>query len=246
LTWDGSAIAQQFVGSRVRQRMIVPKRNLLGWLFAAVVGLCCQASPAEAGAIQLIDVAELSAGGIDVSYPSVPPNPLDIDADGVLLSFSTPIAFSEFDQDGMFAPQFPPGSTLLFNLAEGPLTIDFAPGIREVGFFAQGFSINTPQAFAVNVFNRSTLLKSFSVGPDPNAGFPGTALFIGARAFGLDLITQMTVTNTELSDDPSFVIGPLTFSEVAADQVPEPASLLLLGSGLLAAAARLRQRRTRA
>lgn len=233
-------------GSRVRQRMIVPKRKLLGWLLAAVVGLCCQASPAQAGAIQLTDVTELSPGGIVVSYPGVPPNPLEIDADGVLLSFSTPLAFNGLEQDGMFAPQFPPGSTLLFNTAEGPLRIDFAPGIREVGFFAQGFSIDTPQTFAVNVFNGLTLLKSFSVGPDPNAGFPGTALFIGARAFDLDLITQMTVTNTELSEDPSFVIGPLTFSEAAADQVPEPGSLLLLGTALLGAGNRLRQRRTRA
>jgi len=67
LTPDGNAIAQQFVWSRVRQRMIVPKRKLLGWLSAAVVGLCCQASPAQAGAIQLTDVTELSPGGLIVS-----------------------------------------------------------------------------------------------------------------------------------------------------------------------------------
>lgn len=225
----------------------MPKRKLLVLLVAAVVGLFCQASPAQAGAIQLTDVTELSAGGIVVSYPSAPPNPLNIDAGGVLLSFSTPIVFNAFDQDGSFAPEFPLGSTLLFNLLDGPLTIDFAPGVREVGFFAQGFTLDTPQAFAVNVFNGSSLLKSFSVGPDPNADFPGTALFIGARAFGPDLITQMTVSNTELSIDPSFVIGPLTFSEgTAAAPVPEPASLFLLGTGLLGAGIRLRKRRTRA
>jgi len=242
----GNAIAHQFGASCVRQMMMVPKRKILGWLVVAVIGLVCQASPAHAGAVQLTDVTELSAGGLVVSYPVAPPNPLNVDAGGVFLSFSTTMAFNEFDQDGTFAPEFPPGSTLLFNLLDGPLTIDFAPGIHEVGFFAQGFNLDTPQAFAVSVFNGSTLLKSFSVGPDPNAGFPGTALFVGARATGLDLITQMTVSNTEPSNDPSFVIGPLTFSEsAAAETVPEPASLLLLGSGLLGAGARLRKRRTR-
>ena len=214
-------------------------------MVAAALYLLGHVTSVYAGAIQLTDVSQLTPGGTLVSYPAAPPNPFEVDADGVLLSFSTPIAFNEFDQDGSFAPQFPPGATLLFNLLNGPLTVDFTPGIHEVGFFAQGFSLDTPQAFAVNVFNGASLLTSFSVGPDPNTGFPGTALFIGARAFDLDLITQLTVRNTELSEDPSFVIGPLTFSE-AADEVPEPASLFLLGTGLIGAGVRLRRRRTRA
>ena len=233
---------------RVFQKMTVTKRKLLATLVAAALCLLGRVPSVYAGAIQLTDVSQLTPGGTLVSYPAGPPPVFDVDADGVLLKFSTPFAFSLFvqGQTGFFAPQFPPDSTLLLNFLDGPLTIDFDPGIREVGFFAQGANpdTDTPQAFAVNVFNGLSLLTSFSVGPDPNAPFPGTALFIGARAFDLDLITQMTVSNTEISDDPSFVIGPLTFSEAAADQVPEPASLLLLGSGLIGAV-RLRKRLTR-
>jgi hypothetical protein len=227
--------------------MTVPKRKLFTLIVLAAVCLLYRVPSARASAIQLTDVSELSAGGTKVSYPSAPPNSFDVDAVGITLSFSTQVAFNEFDQDGSFAPEFPFDSTILFNLMEGPLTISFLPGISEVGFFAQGFVPDTPQGFAVNVFNGLSLLRSFTVGPDPNVGFPGKALFIGARASNGDLITQLTITNTELSDDPSFVIGPLTFSERSTAQpVPEPASLVLLGSGLVGAGVRMRKRFTRA
>ena len=216
--------------------------KLFGSLSVAAL-LASNVAQAHASAIQLTALSDLSAGDTVATYPGSASNPFSVVADGVTLTFSTPIAFNIFEQDGSFAPEFPSGARVLFNLLDGPLTISFSDGIGEVGFFAQGFTPDSPQAFTVNVFDQSSLLKMFTVGPDPNAGFPGNALFVGAQATNGDLITRLTISNIEPSDDPSFVIGSVTFGEaVNAEPVPEPTSLLLLGSGLLYGARRLRRR----
>ena len=100
-------------------RMTVTKRKLLATVVAAALCLLGRVPSAYAGAIQLTDVSQLTPGGTLVSYPVAPPSLFEVDADGVILSFSTPVAFNQFVQDGMFAPEFPPGSTLLFNLLMG-------------------------------------------------------------------------------------------------------------------------------
>jgi hypothetical protein len=229
--------------------------RLFGALSLAAM-LLCQAVPARASAIQLNDPSELSAGDTVVTFPNPLPgsSAFDVTAGAVTLGFSSPGLFNIFEQDGSFAPEFPLGAMLLANLFEDPLTITFSSGIREIGFLAQGFVPNQAQAFTVNLFQGPSTLTSFTVGPDDNAGL-GLALFIGARATNGDLITRMTISNTGFAGqvdpafvsaqdfDPSFVISPLTFGpNAAAETVPEPASLLLLGTGLLYGARRVRRR----
>ena len=219
------------------------KRKLLVTIVAAALCLLVRIPSVYAGAIQLTDVSQLTPGGTVVTYPSPfvdDPNSFDIAAGGLVVNFATAGLFTVIDSDGL-SFDFPAGTTLLVNnLQRGPLTITFSTGIQEFGLFAQSLALDL-ETFTFDVHHGSST-TSFSAGPADNSGLPGVALFLGARGTNGDLIDQVVIGEAANND---FVVGPLTFVEAAAgDQVPEPASLLLLGTGLLAAV-RLRKRQTR-
>ncbi len=213
------------------------KRKLLASIAVVAVYVFGQVPSAYAGAIQLTNVSDLTPGGTQITYPTSIPDSFNfnLSAGGVTLTFSSGI-FSVLDSDGF---DFPAGTTLLLTQG-GSLTIDFGPGVQEFGLFAQSREFNF-ETFTFDVYHGPAAPTSFTAGPADNSGVPGVALFLGSRATNGDLITQVVIGEP----DNNFAVGPITFSEpVAAETVPEPASLLLLGTGLLGAV-RLRKRLTR-
>jgi PEP-CTERM motif len=220
---------------RVDPKKMTITRALGGLSIAAI--LMGHATPARASAIQLKNASDLSVGGTPVIYPDGPlSNPFDITAGGVTLTFSTAFTSGSLFRDTSDGSNydFPIGTPVLGTQDNGPLTITFSTGIREVGFFAQSLAFDE-EAFTFDLFHGAAPLGTFNVGPADNSGVPGVALFIGARAMpGSDLITQLTISSTSSAGfDNDFVLGPVTVGQaIAAAPVPEPLSLVLLGTGL--------------
>jgi PEP-CTERM motif len=220
--------------------MTVTKRKLLASVAVVAACLLGRVSSAYAGAIQLANVSDLTPGGTQITFPTSIPDSFnfDLSAGGVTLNFS-PGIFSVLDSDGV-SFDFPAGTTLLVTQG-GSLRIDFGPGVQEFGLFAQSLAVDF-ETFTFDVFHGPAAPTSFAAGPADNTGMPGVALFLGARATNGDLITQVVIGEA----NNFFAVGPITFSEPVASEVPEPLSLVLLGTGLVGASLRMRKRRTTA
>lgn len=215
---------------------------------AALAFLCCCPASTYADAVQLTSSSQLSPSDTTITYPTTGvvvtspggldpavgvPNPLVITAGGNTLTFSKPSGL--FVVDSFFGP-----NTLYtgnaYQQEGGPITIDFATGVTEAGFMALANFTGPPGfAFTLTAFNGAAVLGTFSVETFGTSG----GVFLGLRTTGGDVITRLVVNHT-ISD---FAIGPVTFG--TAQAVPEPATLLLLSTGLAGAGAIARKRRKR-
>ncbi len=236
------------------------RKTLLASLALIVLGFA--ASPTHADTIQLNSRAELSAGGVIADFPgendTLLPSPFSINVSGSTLTFSVATGnvirrVNEADPPiGAFAPGTELLSTGINDRGVGPLTIDFAGGVAEFGIDAQNnFAGNGLFTFSVFVNNSTTAFRQFTQSGN------GFLSFLGARATGGDVITRVTINASSTPDgggqinpnaQNNFAIGSLTIvlAGVQPTPVPEPATMLLLGTGLVGVVAKARRRRSQA
>ncbi len=219
------------------------------------LGLCglllASAQETRADAVQLFTRAQLSPTAATTQYPepafSILASPYVLGAMGNTLTFSNNGQFERRDDGPDFQTDFATGTRLLLSQATGVnnvTTISFATGVTQLGLDLQSFPLVGD--FTVEVFNGATSLGTFNLTDVSGDGLPA---FFGVSATDGDVITSLRITGLTSGTGftTAFALGPVSYvnGPAAPAEVPEPATLLLLSTGLAGATAAARRRRPR-
>ena len=115
---------------------------------------------------------------------------------------------------------------------QGPLTFTFDTPVFGVGANIQADFDGSFTAL-IEAFDRDgNLLESFSEDGNSTGSGDGSAIFIGIRnTFGIESVTfSLTDATGDVND---FAINQLDIIFPPGDEIPEPATVLLLGGGFL-------------
>ncbi len=136
-----------------------------------------------------------------------------------------------FRQGSSWMGNFSPGTYLLYNGNFGPDTLTFSDPISAIVFQIQSDYMGDFSS-QIRAYNGATLLGTFVVNGVSNGNADGSAVFLGVQDTEAEITSIIIDGLTAASNPQDFAISGLAMSSAA---VPEPASVDLLGIGLVAA-----------
>ncbi|HZU44981.1 MAG TPA: PEP-CTERM sorting domain-containing protein [Terriglobales bacterium] len=116
---------------------------------------------------------------------------------------------------------------------QGPLTLALSKGVSQIGAQIQAdfYGAFTAQ---IQAFSGNTLLGTFSESGNSTSDEDNSAIYLGIKDLSGANITSIVISLTDCAQNcTDFGINQLSLSTGQVGQVPEPGSLMLLGSGLL-------------
>lgn len=193
-------------------------------------------------ALSIVEAGHIDWGTLGTSFSDVPngfATPV-VGVAGLTLTGTTATAGDMFRIDeGDWTGSFGPGEELLWSVFNGPLTFAFSSPVAGFGtqIAADTFGPYTARIEAFDASHAS--LGFFSAGGTATLVSDDSALFLGIVSSSAN-IRSVSIGLTATPGDPGdFAISRAV---IQSDPIPEPTTLLLLGTGLTTVLVRNRRR----
>lgn len=197
------------------------------------------ATRAQQNPNDIIDWGQLGPDGTAVGSPA---SVTSFNGLGATVSIAGTTMFALQDGIGSWQGNFDYGESILYTGNQagggpGPMTIAFGKGVSSVGFQIQDAFFGAFAATLQVYSSSGGLLDTLTMNGVSNNNNDGSAIFMG-----IGDLTGPNIAKIVISDQGVGDANDLAINAVSLGTVPEPGTIMLLGTGLLGMAGVLRRK----